>query len=84
MPATPDRLEQGGPLAGAYRYSLNETGQQQATALSQRLKNWPIDTIYTSDLQRCVQTAVPLATELGLEPIKAPSSASATWATLVA
>lgn len=49
---------------------LNETGQQQAAALRNRLKSWPIDTIYTSDLQRCVQTAVPLATELGLEPIK--------------
>ncbi|MBK7895315.1 MAG: histidine phosphatase family protein [Candidatus Promineifilaceae bacterium] len=51
---------------------LNETGQQQAAALCQRLKSWPIDAIYTSDLQRCVQTAVPLATELGLEPIKLP------------
>ncbi len=49
---------------------LNETGQQQAEALCHRLKSWPIDTIYTSDLQRCVQTAVPLATALGLEPIK--------------
>ena len=49
---------------------LNETGQQQAAALCQRLKSWPIDAIYTSDLQRCVQTAVPLATTLGLEPIK--------------
>ena len=49
---------------------INETGQQQAEALCQRLKSWPIDTIYTSDLQRCVQTAVPLANELGLELIK--------------
>jgi broad specificity phosphatase PhoE len=50
---------------------LNETGQQQAAALCQRLQSWPIDTIYTSDLQRCVQTATPLANTLGLEPIKA-------------
>jgi broad specificity phosphatase PhoE len=49
---------------------LNETGQRQAEALCQRLRNWPIETIYTSDLQRCVQTAVPLANELGLEPIE--------------
>lgn len=49
---------------------LNETGHRQAEALCQRLRSWPIDTIYTSDLQRCVQTAVPLATELGIEPIK--------------
>lgn len=51
---------------------LNETGQQQAQALGQRLRHWPIDTIYTSDLQRCVQTAAPLATALGLEPIQNP------------
>lgn len=51
---------------------LNEAGQQQAAALGQRLQSWPIDTIYTSDLQRCVQTAVPLANTLALEPIKAP------------
>lgn len=49
---------------------LNETGQKQAQALCQRLSSWPIDTIYTSDLQRCVQTAVPLANELGIDPIQ--------------
>jgi broad specificity phosphatase PhoE len=49
---------------------LNETGQKQAEALCQRLRSWPIDTIYTSDLQRCVQTAEPLAAELGIAPIK--------------
>jgi 2,3-bisphosphoglycerate-dependent phosphoglycerate mutase len=51
---------------------LNETGQQQAQALCQRLHGWPIETIYSSDLQRCVQTAVPLANALGLEPILTP------------
>lgn len=51
---------------------LNETGQQQAAALSERLKSWPIGTIYTSDLARCVETAVPLANALGLDPIKKP------------
>ncbi|WP_420642557.1 histidine phosphatase family protein [Candidatus Leptofilum sp.] len=48
---------------------LNETGQQQANALCQRLQSWPIEAIYTSDLQRCVQTAVPLANALKLKPI---------------
>jgi probable phosphoglycerate mutase len=51
---------------------LNETGQQQADALCQRLHSWSIKAIYTSDLQRCVQTAVPLATSLGLQPILTP------------
>jgi broad specificity phosphatase PhoE len=63
---------------------LNETGQKQAEALCQRLRSWPIDTIYTSDLQRCVQTAVPLAAELGIEPIKKRCGASEMWATLAA
>ena len=49
---------------------LNETGHQQAAALCQRLQGWPIETIYTSDLQRCVQTAVPLANSLELKPIQ--------------
>jgi broad specificity phosphatase PhoE len=49
---------------------LNEAGQKQAAALCQRLQSWPIDAVYSSDLQRCVQTAVPLANVLGLKPIK--------------
>ena len=49
---------------------LNETGLQQAAALCRRLQGWPIETIYTSDLQRCVQTAVPLANSLNLEPVQ--------------
>lgn len=49
---------------------LNETGLQQAAALGERMSVWPIDTIYTSDLQRCVQTAVPLANALGLQLIE--------------
>ncbi|MBK8901673.1 MAG: histidine phosphatase family protein [Anaerolineaceae bacterium] len=61
---------QAGRWQGHADIPLNETGQKQAEALCQRLRSWPIDTIYTSDLQRCVQTAVPLANELGIEPIK--------------
>lgn len=61
---------QAGRWQGHADIPLNETGQKQAQALCQRLRSWPIDTVYTSDLQRCVQTAEPLANELGLEPIK--------------
>lgn len=39
---------------------LNETGKRQAQALATRLANWPIEAIYSSDLERCVQTAVTL------------------------
>jgi broad specificity phosphatase PhoE len=51
---------------------LNEIGKMQAEALCYRLKNWPIEKIYTSDLQRCWQTAVPLAESLGFEPTLSP------------
>lgn len=61
---------QAGRWQGHADIPLNETGQAQAEALCQRLKSWPIETIYTSDLQRCVQTAVPLADSLGLEPVR--------------
>ena len=51
---------------------LNETGHQQASAICQRLQSWPIEAIYTSDLQRCVQTATPMATAHGLDLQLAP------------
>jgi len=47
---------------------LNETGQQQAAQLAVRLADWPIEAIISSDLQRCKQTAVPLAAHHQLEP----------------
>lgn len=48
---------------------LNETGQAQAQALARRLAHWPIQTVYSSDLQRAAMTAVPLATTLNQQPI---------------
>lgn len=51
---------------------LNERGQQQAQALATRLAATPITAIISSDLQRTVQTAVPLATTLGLPIIHNP------------
>lgn len=51
---------------------LNETGQEQAVALSKRLAKWPIQAVISSDLQRCVQTAVPLAAAHNLPPIFDP------------
>ncbi len=46
---------------------LNETGRMQAQALARRLAHWPIDAIYSSDLQRALETARPVAAALGLE-----------------
>lgn len=45
---------------------LNEKGQQQAQALVQLLHQQPIAAIYSSPLERCLQTAQPLAVERNL------------------
>ena len=45
---------------------LNEKGQQQAQALVQFLHQQPIAAIYSSPLERCLQTAEPLAVERNL------------------
>ena len=47
---------------------LDGTGQTQADALTQRLRQEPIAAIYTSPLRRTRQTVTPLASILGLAP----------------
>jgi broad specificity phosphatase PhoE len=49
---------------------LNERGRQQARALAQRLANWPVEAIYTSDLLRAKETAEIIARPHNLTPIK--------------
>jgi broad specificity phosphatase PhoE len=61
-----------GKWQGLSDIPLNETGCHQAEALAKRLASWPIEAIISSDLQRCVQTAVPLATPHHLQPIFDP------------
>lgn len=51
---------------------LNQTGIEQAEALAQRLADWPISHLYSSDLQRASQTAVILGEKLGIEPMVDP------------
>ena len=46
---------------------LNERGQSQAQALADGLKDVPIKAIYSSPLERAVETATPIATACGLE-----------------
>lgn len=53
-----------GRMAGV---SLNEAGTEQAHRLAERLAAVPIAAIYTSPLQRAVETARPLSERLGLE-----------------
>ena len=46
---------------------LNERGQSQAQALADALEEIPLKSIYSSPLERAVETATPIATARGLE-----------------
>ena len=48
-------------------HSLDETGHRQADDLASRLAAAPLSAIYSSPLERAVETAAPLARRLGLE-----------------
>jgi probable phosphomutase (TIGR03848 family) len=56
-----DRL--AGRTAGVY---LNDKGRRQAVQLAERLREQPIGAIYSSPLERCLETAQPLAEALHL------------------
>jgi probable phosphomutase (TIGR03848 family) len=58
-----------GRLPGVH---LNKNGQAQAQALAERLGEAPIKAIYSSPLERTMETAAPLAQKLGLEVIECP------------
>ena len=45
---------------------LTDRGRRQARGVADQLKTQPIRALYSSDLRRALQTAVPLATALGL------------------
>lgn len=51
---------------------LAEVGREQARRLARRLAHWPIDHLYTSDLQRAVETATIVGQQLGLTPTTDP------------
>ena len=53
-----------GRLPGVH---LNERGQQQAAALGASLKDAPLVAVYSSPLERAVETATPIAAGCGLE-----------------
>ncbi len=58
-----------GQTAGIH---LNERGQQQAEALGAALKDVPLKAIYSSPLERAMQTAAPIANLHKLEIIQEP------------
>lgn len=58
-----------GRTPGVY---LNQKGREQSVALAERLKVQPISAIYSSPLERCIETAEPLAQALGLSILEEP------------
>jgi probable phosphomutase (TIGR03848 family) len=61
----------GKSIAGrAPGVGLNEIGRGQAIALAQRLSDLPVAAIYSSPLERAVETAEPLAHVLGLRVVR--------------
>src|SRR5436190_13950426 len=51
---------------------LNEQGQKQAHALGEALKDVPLKAIYSSPLERAMETAEPIATSHQLEIVQEP------------
>ncbi len=51
---------------------LNERGKQQAEALAKALANAPITAVYSSPLERAMETAEPIAKSHNLEVIPTP------------
>jgi probable phosphoglycerate mutase len=57
-----------GRMAGVH---LNEEGKEQARQLAERLRTVPVQTIYSSPLERAMETAAPLAQRHNLSVIQA-------------
>jgi alpha-ribazole phosphatase len=51
---------------------LDETGVSQAVALASHFAGQAIHSVYSSDLQRAWNTALPIARAVGLQPISEP------------
>jgi probable phosphoglycerate mutase len=51
---------------------LNDKGRGQSAQLAEALANQPISAIYSSPLERCLQTAEPVAAKLGQQVIHEP------------
>lgn len=58
-----------GRLPGVH---LNARGQKQAEALGEALKDIPIRAVYSSPLERAMETAAPIASPRGLQIIPEP------------
>lgn len=59
-------------FAGSTEVSLSDEGRTQVAALAQRLRCDNLDAVYTSPMQRTMETARLIAAPHGLEPIAEP------------
>src|SRR3954447_21629237 len=53
-------------------WHLNSTGRQQAETLAKILSRLPVRAVYTSPLERAIETAEPIAQRHGLSPVPLP------------
>jgi probable phosphomutase (TIGR03848 family) len=53
-------------------FHLSERGRDQATGLAERLRELPLSAIYSSPLERCMETAAAVADPRGLEIATVP------------
>jgi probable phosphoglycerate mutase len=51
---------------------LNDKGQRQSAQLAEQLAQQPVGVLYSSPLERCLQTAEPVAAAVGLPVIQEP------------
>ncbi|MFH1152383.1 MAG: histidine phosphatase family protein [Pseudomonadota bacterium] len=61
-----------GRIQGHTDVPLNDHGRAMAIALGERMGNEGADAVYSSDLTRAVETALPAAARLGLTVIRDP------------
>jgi len=61
-----------GILAGWQDHPLSEKGLKQVAHMAERLKDYPIEAVFTSDLTRAVQTAEAICHEIHVTMTKTP------------
>jgi probable phosphoglycerate mutase len=71
--SAPARLDQPAPrVEGRSDPPLDPQGRKEADRVADRLQAVGVDAIYVSSLRRTAETAAPLASRLGIEPVVEP------------
>ena len=65
-------VEDGEPVYSHHPIGLTALGRRQAERLAAALAPLPLDAVYTSDLNRAIETAGPVAAVAGLAPVVVP------------